>query len=104
MNPLSLCREDHYLPLVEVSSPIKTTRGATYNILLCVFGLTSVLTLPASLSGRPESLSDDLPLVRLSKEWQDVASNSASYGLSSSGIRASPEISSLTLSRSPKTR
>lgn len=26
------------------------------------------LTLPASLSGRPESLSEDFPLVRLSRE------------------------------------
>lgn len=59
------------------------------------------LTFPASLSGRPESLSEDLPLVRLSKEWQEVASNRASYGLSSSGPGAIPEISSLTFSRSP---
>lgn len=69
-------------------------------LFVCVWlSVQLLLTLPASLSGRPESLSEDLPLVRLSREWQEVASNRASYGLSSSG--ASPEINSLTFSRSP---
>lgn len=36
------------------------------------------LTFPASLSGRPESLSEDFPLVRLSRERQEVASHKAS--------------------------
>lgn len=106
--------EDHYHPLVGVSHFItyKTLWQASYFFLhvrmfVCEGGWVSVkllLTLPASLSGRPESLSEDLPLVRLSREWQEVASYRASYGLSSSGPGASPEINSLTLSKSPVTQ
>ena len=109
--------EDHYHPLVGVLHFIsrlekkkkKNTLWQAYHCLpaseyVCVWESVWAqlpLTLPASLSGRPESLSEDLPLVRLSREWQEVASNRASYGLSSSGPGASPEINSLTFSRSP---
>lgn len=55
-----------------------------------------ILTFPASLSGRPESLSEDFPLARLSREWHEDASNKASYGLSSTPPGVKPDMSSLT--------
>ena len=96
--------EDHYHPLVgdQYSISHKPLRWANcVDVCVHVCVVKPLLTLPASLSGRPESLSEDLPLVRLSREWQEVASYRASYGLSSSGPGASPEINSLTFSISP---
>lgn len=78
-------REDHHLPLVGVQH-----FSASLYVLVCIRVRwvstkniffkkdQKLLTFPASLSGLPESLSEDFPLVRLSKEWQEVASNRAS--------------------------
>lgn len=57
----------------EAHGPLSPSSGSSW-----LWECFSKLTLPASLSGRPESLSEDFQLARLSREWQEVASHRAS--------------------------
>lgn len=76
-------------------------RKQTIHIRLHTGLIPVPLTLVVSTSLFTESLSDDLPLARLSKEWQDVALYRTSYGHSSC-FPSTSAISSVIFSTSPR--